>query len=298
MAYCFEHHESTAHGILRIAREQLELAGQELDGRGPSELDELARVHSVRKRTKKLRALLRLIRPALGAEAYRAERARLRDAARQLAEAREAAVLLATFDRLVAHFAEHVGPDAFSEVKRAIGMRPAASPSAEQRQLAAELLSEALARTADWQLRPHGFGLIARGLADTYDGARRAFARAVADGSSEDFHDWRKRTKDHWYHVRLLVPIWPGMLEALGSELHRLSELLGDDHDLADLRRALDQHPSQNTGALAVLLERRRDELRREARALGQRVLAERSKPVVRRLRRYFVTWQRERDVL
>jgi CHAD domain-containing protein len=294
MAYCFAHHESAAHGVLRVAREQLELAGQELDGQGADALDEVTRVHSVRKRTKKLRALLRLIRPALGRDVYRAERARLGDAARQLAEAREAAVLLATFDRLLAHYAEHVGPDAFGDVKSALSARPAPGASLDQRRVAAELLSHTLARTSDWQLVPHGFGLIERGLADTYAGARRAFARAYADGSSEDFHDWRKLTKDHWYHVRLLAPTWPVMFAALDAELDRLSELLGDDHDLADLHAALDAHPSQNSGALVVLLERRRSELRRDAHALGLRVFAERSKPMARRFRGYFEAWRSE----
>ena len=23
------------------------------------------------------------------------------------------------------------------------------------------------------------------------------------------FHDWRKRVKDHWYHCRLLKYLWP-----------------------------------------------------------------------------------------
>jgi CHAD domain-containing protein len=294
MAYSFEQHETAAGGILRIAREQLSLASEELDGRGPAELDEAARVHSVRKRTKKLRALLRLIGPALGRDVCRQERARLGQAARQLAAAREASVLVATFDRLVAHYAGHVAPEAFADIRSTLADRPAGGPSADQRQAAADLLADSLARTAEWRLVPEGFNLIARGLADTYDAAQRAFGRACRDGSSEDFHDWRKRTKDHWYHVRLLVPTWPIMLGALEAELHRLSELLGDDHDLADLQRALDQASSQNTAALSVLLERRRGELRREARSLGERVFAGRSKPLVRCFRAYFAAWLRE----
>ena len=57
--------------------------------------------------------------------------------------------------------------------------------------------------------------------------------------TAEDFHAWRKATKDLWYAVRLFEPAWPGPLDALAAELHALSQLLGDEHDLTVLRGAL-----------------------------------------------------------
>ena len=40
----------------------------------------------------------------------------------------------------------------------------------------------------------------------------------------EDFHRWRKRVKDLWYHVSLLARAWPEQMEALAKELKTLSD--------------------------------------------------------------------------
>jgi CHAD domain-containing protein len=296
MAYCFANHESAAHGIARIARERLNSYGRAGRG-GPAE----ERIHQLRKRTA-LRSLPSDQRARQ--KTRRGEHACYREVARKLASAREAAVLLRTFDRLVEGFADHFAPEAFAPIRarlaatdRRIG---AEVQLAEERRLAASLLSEAHERAAGWQLRKHGFSLIAGGLGDTYRRARTAFSDAYAHNSIEAFHEWRKRSKDHFYHVRLLVPIWPGPLGALEAELDRLTELLGDEHDLADLEATLrsvllaepelDSH-RQGAGALLVLLDRRRHELRREARALGEILFAERPKSLVRRFRAYFEAW-------
>src|SRR5262249_43700516 len=57
-------------------------------------------VHDARKRLKKARALLRLLREALGSRTYGRENVCLRDAALPLTEVRDAKVLVDTFDKL------------------------------------------------------------------------------------------------------------------------------------------------------------------------------------------------------
>lgn len=57
-------------------------------------------VHDIRKRVKKLRALLRLVRPGMR-DVQAAENVILRDAGQALSGSRDAAVRLATFDRLI-----------------------------------------------------------------------------------------------------------------------------------------------------------------------------------------------------
>ena len=59
------------------------------------------RVHGARKSIKRVRALLRLVRASLPAGRFRQHNAALRDAARGLSAARDAAVALTTFDALV-----------------------------------------------------------------------------------------------------------------------------------------------------------------------------------------------------
>jgi hypothetical protein len=66
-----------------------------------------------------------------------------------------------------------------------------------------------------------------------YKRGRNRLFDAYAAPSPDNFHEWRKRTKYLWYHVRILRPLWPAVLEELANEIHELSNLLGLDHDLA-----------------------------------------------------------------
>jgi hypothetical protein len=71
---------------------------------------------------------------------------------------------------------------------------------------------------------------------------------------------------------------------------HRLTELLGDDHDLAGLADLLREATAGRWGdppareALLALIDRRRAELQRSARELGQRVDRDQPEVLVARL--------------
>ena len=80
--------EPAAEGIHRIALEQVDLIIWHAERLGDGD----EHVHGVRKTSKRVRALLRLIRGELGEEAYRRENAALRDVARELSALRTATV--------------------------------------------------------------------------------------------------------------------------------------------------------------------------------------------------------------
>jgi hypothetical protein len=107
-------------------------------------------------------------------------------------------------------------------------------------------------------------------------------------------HAWRKRAKDLWYHQRLLAPAWPDVLGAQAEAAHTLTELLGDDHDLAVLATCLSGNTpplppvvDADRAALLALVEHRSHELRAAATHLGHRIYAESPKAFTRRLARY-----------
>lgn len=107
----------------------------------------------------------------------------------------------------------------------------------------------------------------------------------------EDLHAWRKRVKDLWYHQRLLAPIGGPAVRGQAKDAHRLSDLLGDDHDLAMLGQELTRGEMPvpvDLGAVVKLIDHRRSELQREAIAIGERVYADSPKAFRRRMRR---TW-------
>jgi len=76
------------------------------------------------------------------------------------------------------------------------------------------------------------FAAVAPGLATTFRQCQRAFRAAYEDPLPENFHEWRKRAKDHWYHIRLLENLWTAAMEAYESSLKTLDQCLGADHNL------------------------------------------------------------------
>lgn len=136
-------------------------------------------------------------------------------------------------------------------------------------------LQEAITRVQDWNLKGVDSCSLLRGFKKTYTRGCRAMNKAYKCGSAEQFHEWRKRTKYHWYHIRLLQEMWPQVMKAYSGTLHRLSNLLGDDHDLAVLSRELLNAPSEfgdplDIEAFVGLAEQRRQELQVAALPLGK----------------------------
>jgi CHAD domain-containing protein len=272
--------------LRRLARDRVDLALVQSELEDPDEA-----VHEVRKRTKELRALLRLVRETTP-ELYRRENPAFRDLARPLSDTRDAAVMVEAFDGLLAAFADEVTPAALDVVRDALdARRDAASRVVQQRVLEAarEDLREGRERIDRWQLDGDGFEVLAGGFRRSYRRAREAMAEAVDDPSTATWHEWRKRAKDHRYHLELLQPAWKPVIKAQRKELHRLTEVLGDDHDLAVLRELLHAEPDELGGVATVevataLLDRRRAELQREAALLGRRVFVDSPKALTTRV--------------
>jgi hypothetical protein len=298
MAYRFRVDESVGDGLRRIATEQLDRALAEVGGR-----DRDAAVHSMRERSKKLRALLRLVRPAFG-DAFDAENARFRDAARPLSAIRDAAALVGAYDALMDHFRAEVARRTFAPVRRALVRHRRVQPGSKGEVAA---LLEAFAvearrareAVAGWALDADGFDALGGGLERTYRHGRRAFEAAREEPADERLHAWRKRAKDHWYHTRLLRDVWAPVVQARRREARRLAALLGDDHDLAVLagflREEGDGFESERTRqALLGLIDRRRGELQALARPLGARLYAEPPGALADRFGAYWDAWHDE----
>ena len=281
-AYRLNESDPLPAAIAGAARGRIDHAIDELRGRTDSTPVEA--VHEARKDMKKLRALLRLVRGELGAQTFARENACFRDAARELAGARDRDVMLET----LAHLAYLPAGDGWELRKRieadreengAEGDREAAASSA------VAILKEARKRVSDWPLERDSFAALAKGLEKTYSRGRRDFETAMNERTVESLHEWRKRVKDLWYHQALLRSLWPPVMEAAGDEAHALSDRLGDDHDLAVLAAWVEDNADAGPEFFEAV-DRRRSELQAEAFALGQRVYAEKPKAFTTRMKR------------
>ncbi|MEO1277433.1 MAG: CHAD domain-containing protein, partial [Planctomycetota bacterium] len=114
MAFEFRLGEPVQREFRRIATERAESAiraiqRSEATGVAPA-------VHEARRRCKQIRALLRLVRPSFGK--YEAENAAVRDAARSLADLRDAQSIVDAFDRLL--IASDLRPDRFETIRETL----------------------------------------------------------------------------------------------------------------------------------------------------------------------------------
>ncbi len=235
-------------------------------------------VHEARRSFKRLRALLRLASPGMD-RPFAKENRRLRDAGRLLAPARDAAVLVQSFDRFVESQRLDLDPADLSVLRGRLA-RKADAPGAESAAIEANVakvirlldrVEKNLARLG-WPDDPES---LHRGLRKANARLTSAFRAARASGEAEDLHDWRKRLKDQSAHIELFRAVLPGTLKPARKSAKEIAEILGDEHDLCLLSARLrgGRCPSKvrdTRDALVERIEARRAKMRQKAFRLGE----------------------------
>jgi CHAD domain-containing protein len=289
--YRLRRRDPLGYGVRRVARGRLDSAVERLrDG----EVDEVEAVHEARKDLKKLRSALRLVRPVLGDDVYGRENARYREAARRLSNVRDDQALAETVEALEERFVDAQPPGGWKPIARALARSDGADPAEldRLRERAAAEIEVGRRELESLSLPGDGFEVVRPGLQRAYSRGRKRMAEAESDPTDEHLHEFRKRSKDLWYHARLLRPAWRPVLAPLADQAHELSDRLGDDHDLVVLRERLDApgiaFTAEQREYLDDLIERRRRELQAEAFALGARVYAEKPKAFAARMAAYW----------
>ena len=288
MAFALDPGTPIPEAVRRAAEEELRLIVMALAGQAGLGPDEAA--HESRKRTKKVRALLRLVRAELGDEVYRRENRALRDAARQLSALRDAWVLVETLDRLVTPPADDVSPEAVAALRAVLAAEHRSlqgDPGGGVQSRAATEFEQVLLRVPQWPLRAKGWRALEDGLKSVARRGRAAMLKARTQGRAEDFHEWRKQVKYLRHQFALLRDVWPGVLDAMESTADEVGEVLGSDHDLAVLGARIGAEAAVDGGTKAELLRRvqeRRAEAQQRAIALGRLLYAEKPSSLTRRL--------------
>ncbi len=276
--------ETVAAGVHRMALEEVDNALARL--RDPR-YDANEALHDARIRLRKVRALLRLVHDAIGAELHELEDADYRDVLALLDPARESYIAVRTVEHLRADFAEVLRPSAFVDLQARLEerhhrilrhtLREGVVPEAIAR------LEGARERIGGWPLEMADDRVLERGLRRAYERGYAAMARAYEpEGglAGRAFRIWRREARYLWFHYRLIAAAWPPVLEATAEEQARLSHELGIGKDLGDLARTL--ATAENLAeshwtllALRGLARERRKHLWRGLRPLGTRLYAE-----------------------
>lgn len=297
MGYSIRRSESIDEAVRRIAAEQLERCRQEvLD----EQLDRHLAVHSIRKRCKKMRGLIRFVRPWLG-ESFADENSFYRELSAELSFVRDTQALIEAFDRLVAE-SQLIPDDTADEVRRFLG-RNQQDIAGDDEQITSKLKTLldrfhlAEEQVAKWRVAGRGIDAVLPGMMRVYRQCRDRMKHAAKSPSGEAFHDWRKSAKYHWHHTRLLRKTAPRLTGPHRRFARELGELLGQEHDLTVLSEHLQvADGSRAIGDLAVVQEAvigKQEQLRQEAIKSGRELFAESPGQFADRWREYWLVWKK-----
>ncbi len=281
------------NGVARLSVEQLTTVVKGLQG--DLAFDEA--VHEARKATKRLRALLRLVRPTLGEGVYRRENRLLREASRALAPLRDDRVMVTTLIDLRNRYNRLLAESVFGEVEQRLTTRAERSAQAVIESGAVEsamaTFEEALDRYRRWSPAPAAAVPIGDGVGAIYRRGRDEMVIALATGDPHDMHAWRKRVKYLRHQLEVIAPVFPEVLVGTAAAMERLGDVLGLDHDLVELAGLIEQNPHLcpdrlERSLLIGLLRHRRSELLEVATVAGHRLFAERPEAFSRRIGLYW----------
>ena len=304
MAFQLKPKESVKDGITRVVRREIEKALEYLEADRKSrrhDATEAEAVHEIRKGFKKVRAALRLVRVELGNDVYHEENVCFRDAARPLTEVRDAEMLVETLDKLHQQFADTIEEGKFAKVHDTLCANQQLVTRRvleEGHAFAAvkEVATRAISRLAEWSIDRDGWEALENGVRRVYRTGHRALSLATENPSVANLHEWRKQSKYLWHLLQLLEPAWMGHEKELANQVHQLSRLLGEDHDLAVLRQTLAADPLTYGGhrllkELFVFIDRSRGEFQRQAFALGRQLYKDSPKVFSSRIESYWKAW-------
>jgi len=275
--------------VRRIVLRQLEAAISELHAVGDPQSDDA--VHDARRRVKKIRAVIRLVRPVLDKDCRSVDRD-LSTVSRLLAPVADGRGIVQTLDQLASRYPKWL-PERTMAAARAGALRTGARADREAQErgvlrVAAGTLRGDRSRVKRWRIRGDGFRALAPGLEETYRRARRMMIVSWSKPKPSHYQTWRRYVKDHWFHVRLLEGRCGNHLVADERRIEALDGVLGEYHDLVLLRDVLVTDKSLSSEEAAQCLRvvvRYQRLLRRHAEMLGVRIYRERPRRFVRRVR-------------
>lgn len=300
MAYRFGANSTVEDNVHRVMNEQLDKAIHQLEDN--FDQDPAEAIHDVRKRLKKSRSLLRLVRKSMPKEIYKREKNALRALGRSLSAVRDGEVYQETLNDLLDSYERTLDIEAFVDLRKRLAQLQSVrlQKLRDCDHLLASYLDDLRAskqRLNQLALERSGWDAIAQNLHRIYRQGQERFATAYAEGSDWAFHEWRKRVKDLWYSTRLLQALWPPVMDAFEAETHHLSTLLGNEHDIAELRSLLQDNTEDITVSevivkvLLPLMGHRQYKLRQEAKDLGHKLYSEDPDSFMQRLGSYWETW-------
>lgn len=285
-SYQLRPEESLRKGIKRIVRHQLDKANDQVKKfQSPGESGD---VHDIRKRFKRVRAIVRLVRSELGEGTYQGANRAIRDAGQIVSPVRNGKAALDTLAALQER-SDGVSSEPFDVVGRFLRAKQWDARDLlvnDRRGLDAlrKAIEESRKHVSEWSLPRQARRPACRGLTAAYKKACRAFAAAQSAATDDRLHELRKQAKYFYHELQTVALLGPATNKALEEGFHELEQTLGEDHDLAMLHREATacQKGGLTEGAskLIALIDKRRRELQEQAMRGARQFFRNQTTPV------------------
>ncbi len=209
-------------------------------------------VHQARQGFKRIRALLRLVRPG-ALYVYRVENSFYRDLGRGLAYARDSEAVIDALGLLEERISGPLAQDSLRMMRSGLDQRAARERECEAHDLAGRIDTACAALSeASRRIRHLPFGDLRRkhlrcGADASVASCVAALDRVRRNGTDGDFHAWRKQVKYVYHQSRLMREMRPRWASGSSARLDALAGHLGCHHDLVVLEDLLRrQHDALN----------------------------------------------------
>jgi CHAD domain-containing protein len=249
MAFRLNRHESVSHGLRRVTRKEVRAA---LDAVRTARALTPSTLHALRKRVKRIRALLRLCQHDAG-RGLRRRRRRLRDACLPLSPIRDLDAMRATLADLArldsrvlpAHDQRDVQARLRRDRRLLIGSYRRDGVVAD----IGRALKDVSTQIDRWHPDDGDVAALLPRLRRSHERCRAALRRVTRDGHDADYHEWRRCITTLRNQLRLFDDRAPRVQAAVVA-LDAAAHALGEDHNLVVLRDTLASWAAENGTAL------------------------------------------------
>lgn len=265
----------------------------------PSPKDTGKAIHEARQTYKKCRAILRLMRDAMGYASYYRENISLREMQRELSRIRDADVQYTLFKRLTKSYPKYCRKAWFTsiienarmnydqEMNRFLETDKAADISSYTRSKAAQI--------QQYELTGEGFEIIEDGLSRIYRQGREMGKMIFSqEADPYEIHAFRKKAKYLQYQLSYLRTISKALFKAMSTTMEQLTENLGYYNDLHIACTRIQEYAEENKlthKKLGLLVSRLREEMQKtksETKKVYELLYVEKPNHFIKRISRYW----------
>ncbi len=252
-------------------------------------------VHEASQAIEQARALLRLVRYAVGDRVFAFEDQQLTAALRPIAPARNGFRILPSLDALVERFVDRLAQGAFDMLRFQLSDR---RQLAGDEQIASTLETVVAARvryaTFDLATLEDGFSTVEPGLHATYSMGRLAMGDAYRASTDVAFDKWRTQVCHLRDQTSMLDPDWAAL--GLSERLRKLAASLGEARDLTSLASEVNEgvlgDDDEERELLRLLVFGRCQDLYRQLIPVGERLYGDEPVDFIDRFGAYWRGWR------